>query len=140
MHLRYGFIADHITPGHANKKTVIGIFDLVVAPAFPIKHKTLSLLVRVEGSRLEAGAHRLAIELIDADGQRLGKSQEIRFELKIEGRAYPDAPLGWEFVMEIPDLVLPQAGAYEFTIKVDGRHLGSVPLYAVQARDARLTH
>jgi hypothetical protein len=140
MYLRYGFIADHITPGHANKKTVIGIFDLIVAPAFPTKHKTLSILVKVEGSRIEAGVHRLAIELIDGDAQSLGKSQEIQFELKVEGRAYPDAPLSWEFVMEIPDLVLPRAGTYEFTVKVDGRHLGSIPLYAIQARDAQLTH
>ena len=34
MYLRYGFIADHITPGQANKKIVIGIFDLIAAPPF----------------------------------------------------------------------------------------------------------
>ena len=96
--------------------------------------------MRVEGSRLEAGAHHLVIELIDADGQVCGKSQKIAFDLKPEGRVYPDAPLAWEFVMELPNITLPHAGAYDFAVKIDGRHVGSVPLYAVQARDARLTH
>ena len=58
MYLRYGLIADHIAPGHASKKTVIGIFDIIIAQSFPATHKTLSCGSRVHGSkRAPTGSH-----------------------------------------------------------------------------------
>ena len=77
-----------------------------------------------------AGGRRLAF--VDADFKAIGKPVTGKFNLEEEKIPVEGIPLALEAVMNFQNLHLPKAGAYEFVVKVDGRHLGSVPLYAIK--------
>ena len=130
MYLRYGMLAEYVGPGEGGTKNVIGIFDMVAGPQFPLRHKRMMLFVRIEGHLSEAGTHTLAISFVDADYNRLGGPPEMSLELQPEGRPVPDAPIASEVVLDIQALEIPAPGDYEFAVLVDGRHIGAVPLYA----------
>lgn len=131
MYLRYGVLADTVTPGGGAKKNIIGTFDVIHVRQFPAAHRRLSLVLRIEGHVTEEGKHQLNVDFVDADYRVLG-GVSGEFEVRREGRAVEDAPLASEVALEIENLPLPKEGNYEFAVKVDGRHIGSVPLYVRQ--------
>ena len=132
MYLRYGLLADAVAPGAQGKKNIIGTFTLVYSSQFPCHHPSLSLAIRIEGHLSELGKHHIELAFVDADYMPIGDPVETDFDLDKENIPVEGVPLAFEAVMNIQNLPLPKAGSYEFAVKVDGRHLGSVPLYAVK--------
>ena len=132
MYLRFGLLADAIVMGAAGKKNIIGTFSIVFSAQFPCHHPSLSLVMRIEGNHSENGQHHLEVSFVDADYKEIGKPVNRNFELLLDQVPIPGVPLGFEAVVNITGLPLPKAGSYEFAVKVDGRHIGSVPLHAVQ--------
>ena len=132
MYLRYGLLADAVAPGAQNKKNIIGTFTTILSQNFPCKHTSLSLAFRIEGAHTELGKHHLELAFVDADFKEIGKPVAKDFNLQKEKLPIPGIPLAVELVMEVRGLPLPGPGVYEFVLKIDGRHIGSVPLYVVQ--------
>jgi len=129
MFLRYGILADAITDSAAGKKNIIGTLTVINAVKYPCQHHSIALVLRVEGSRTEEGEHVLEIAFVDADYKPVGPTVKGQFVFKAE-----DVPEGMPFAIEtaftINGLPLEKPGNYEFTVKIDGRHIGSVPLLA----------
>ena len=132
MHVAYALLADTATSGGRGKLNIIGTFNRIWAPDFPSVHGRMALVVRLEGHVTEAGEHTLEIQYVNQDGQEIaGGPPQIPFRLNKENRL-PGAPLSQQVMMEINNLPLPEAGVYEFAIKVDGTYLDSIPLYVQQ--------
>lgn len=136
MYLRYGLLADAVVPGSMGKKNIIGTFHTVFAKKFPCIHPSLSLAVRVEGDASEVGQHNIEFTFVDADYNALGKPVTMQFDLQKEKIPIEGVPAANEVVVTIQSLSLPRAGWFEFVVKVDGRHLGSIPLYAIRLADS----
>lgn len=133
MHLRYGLLADSVAPGAQGKKNIIGTFQAIHAGKFPCVHPSLSLLIRIEGDASETGSHEIEVVFVDADYKAVG--QPVKAEFRLDKGSQPEGmPAFTEAVMNIQNLPLPGAGPYEFVVRVDGRHLGGIPLYAVEAK------
>ncbi len=132
MNLRYGLLADSVAPGPQGKKNIIGTFHAIHAGKFPCRHPSLSLLIRIEGDASETGPHEIELAFVDADFKAVGKPVKVEFRLDKKG--LQGQPPFAEAVMNIQNLPLPKAGPYEFVVRVDGRHLGGIPLYALELK------
>ena len=137
MYVRYALLADGIVPGAGGKKNIIGTFNSIYCPGFPVKFDgRIYLLVRVQGHDSEAGQHTMVVDLVDEIGGRVVKnSARVDFVLDRK-RTLKGTPLSSEVVLEINGLFFPEAGNYDLTIKVDDTYLDSVPLYARLVEDA----
>ena len=132
MYLSYGLLADAVVQGSQGKKNLIGTFTTIYAYKFPCQHPSLSLAIRIEGNNGEIGSHHLELAFVDADYTEIGKPVESDFELENNQFPIEGIPLAFEAVMNIHGLPFPKPGSYEFVVKVDGRHIGSIPLYMVK--------
>ena len=132
MHLRYGLLADAVAPGAQGKKNIIGTFSTMFSATFPFKHPSLSLAIRIEGHVSEVGPHKLELLFVDADFKTIGTVAQGDFNLEKEKVPIDGIPAAVEAVMTIQGLPVPNPGPYEFVVRVDERHLGSIPLYAVK--------
>lgn len=123
MKLRYGLIADAVTPGPGGKKNATGIFTEIWAQTFPCKHPSLSLILAIDADASDVGSHEIEISFVDADYRPQGNPVKATLEIK-DGAVFMDP------VLNVVNLLLRKPGAYEFVVRADGRHLGSVPLSA----------
>ena len=133
MNLRYGLLADSVAPGPQGKKNIIGTFQAIHAGKFPCLHPSLSLLIRTEGDASETGSHEIELLFVDADFKAVGKPVKAEFRLDKASLLQGQPPFA-EAVMNIQNLPLPKAGPYEFVVRVDGRHLGGIPLHALELK------
>ena len=131
MHLRYGLLADSVAPGPQGKKNIIGTFSTVHSTVFPAHHPSLSVAFRIEGTHQELGEHHLEVLFVDADFKTVGTLVQGPFDLSKEQVPIDGIPAAVEAALTLQGLLIPKPGPYEFVIRVDQRHLGSIPLYAV---------
>ena len=128
MFLRYGVLADSVVPGDGGKWNVIGTMNVIQARSWPATHRRLGILLRIEGDYSEIGEHTLQVHFVNALGERISGPPELKISL--EPPTTPGFPLGGEVGVEINNLVIPAAGNYDFAIRIDGRYVDSIPLYA----------
>lgn len=132
MYVKYGILADGVAMS-SGKWTLVGIFNTVWMAKFPKKWVRLSVFVRIEAERREAGDHTAKLDFVDETGQRLADPPELKFSLDPAG-VVEGTPLVAEFVMEVGNLNIPGPGNYDFTVRVDGTYLYSIPLYVRQRK------
>lgn len=105
------------------KASLIGIFQSVVASAFPTElHGVLAIRVAMDAD--EADWVEVSAEL-RRDGTALGDLSMSAFVPP----ATPSQPLrGIDVTVDLEGTELPQPGLYTFEIAVDGRPIATVPL------------
>jgi len=126
MELVLAVLADCANVTGDGKLNIMGIFEQIYAPQFPAAHASMQLVMRLEATPFESGAHPLQVALGDADGREL---------LRVPGQfAVPESRAGENVTVNqifvFNGLVLPQAGRYEFIVSVSENELGRVPLRA----------
>jgi hypothetical protein len=128
MFLRYGILADHVLPAGNGKWNVIGTMNVIRARSWPAVHSRMGILLRIEADHREIGEHTLQIDFVDGMGNQVGTVSEKAFNLKApETEGFP---IGLELGAEIHGLKIPGSGNYDFVVRIDGRYIDSVPLYA----------
>ena len=122
-------LADYALIDQQGKLSVLGIFQHVWVQQFPTVHPRTHLVLRVRGRRTEIGRHALRIRFVDAQGvELLGGEGTVQFGEPPAG--VTDVEAGAVLVFDVP---LPRAGAYAFTITLDGGAETRVPLAATVA-------
>lgn len=133
MYLRYGLLADAVVHGAIGKKNIIGTFSAIQASEFPCIHSSLSIAMRIEGDSSEVGTHSFELGFVDADYRAVVPPLKGRFKLETGKMSIEGISVAVEMEIEVNNLPLPKEGAYEFIVQVNGRHLGSIPLYVVSS-------
>ena len=111
---------------HAGKLNIIGTFDALRALEAPITHPQCAIADRLRFEQVEEGNHRISLTFADEDGNvvmpRFDSSLAVRFSAG-------QRTVTSHFVMVIQQIRLPKFGEYTVDLAVDGRQLGSLPLY-----------
>ncbi len=137
MRLDIGLLADAATEkfGQLN---ILGTFDTIHAPGYPVTHPHCSLVLRIAAHPTETGEHTFRIVLRDSDGRTVKNPQGQ--ELQIDGGLTigPSRAGTWveptvPIVVGFGGLYIPAPDTYTFSVLVDGRHLGDVRFHAVVA-------
>ena len=122
-------IADYASLDAAGKLTVVGAFNRIFVPHFPVKHPSLYVTIRFVAELGETEQQRfLEVFLVDEDYKRLWSTPPIPFKITA-----PQSGVVAEFtpIIAIQQIEFSKPGRYEFKVKVDSEIKGSIPFDVV---------
>lgn len=113
--LRAMLICDYtIRDGETGKVSVIGIFVQIRTPSFPVVHPALCVYVNVDDAE---GEYLMRLDLVRVEDEKTIGTGEMKVEA-------PDRSRPLELVFELRNVVFDRAGAYQFRIVANRRHVG----------------
>ena len=118
MTLQFGLLAEYATVGSGNRLIIVHTFDkLLPTPdkiGQPIGFGVI--VMRVQGSLTDAGAHHMSIILADEDENPMGvELAGDGFELGVTG---PGLPLASQLILPLAPILMPVVGEYKFVVRV----------------------
>lgn len=121
--------ADYANIEQGGKLNVMGIFNDINSPMFPVKRPSMHLVVKLGAELGETNQRRrVTIKLIDEDGAELvNLSRDIDLPPVVGGRL-PE----FNFIVGLNDITFPRPGRYEFVVLVDNDSKGEIPIYLNQ--------
>ena len=124
MQLSFALFADAANLSQEGKLNILGVFDAVQVGAVPTVHPRANLVMRLKGSRTDAGTHTVTLRWINPAGDELWHSM---------GELNVGAPPADTVEMDLPliaavDLPIDRPGSYTMRIALDDRPTASVPL------------
>ncbi|MFH1709273.1 MAG: hypothetical protein ABIF71_15330 [Planctomycetota bacterium] len=110
----------------AGKLNILGTFDTLQVKAMPCVHPHCAIAMRVRFSRIEEGDHKFRIDFVNEDGQPLVPKLEggikVAFAAEVQSTAV-------NLVLGLNNLKIEQPGMYAINLAIDGRQVGSQPLW-----------
>ncbi|GMO47039.1 MAG: hypothetical protein Ta2B_28960 [Termitinemataceae bacterium] len=107
------------------KLTIVGTFDTIISRNFPCVHPQLSVVIRLRFTIGEFSRHEFRIETRDLDGEMCMEGVGGTIEVKGVGNATAVSHL----VFTINNLRIKGQGVVNFILYIDGKEIGSIPLY-----------
>ena len=130
MHLSFALFADGANLSQEGKLNILGVFDAMQVATFPSVHPRAHLVVRLKGTRADAGAHQVVFTWKNPQGKELWNSSgQLDIGAPPPGVSEIDLPL----IAPI-DLPLDMPGTYTMSIVLDGEKQGELRLHV---RDAK---
>lgn len=115
MHLSFAVFADAANLSQEGKLNILGVFDALQVGGFPAVHPRATLVVRLKGTREDAGSHSVRMQWINPKGQEVWSSTgQIDIGVPPNEVLELDLPL----IAQI-DLPLDGPGRYQMTVSVD---------------------
>ena len=129
MKLELFLAADYANITNSGKLNVMGIFRVINASTFPVRHSSMHLVIKLLPELGEYGIVRdLFVKLLDPNGNELvGLSAQVNAP-KPGGGMPPEINV----ILELKDTVFPQPGPYQFVVLVEKDHKGALPIFVNQ--------
>jgi hypothetical protein len=133
MEVELGVIADYALVDQTGKMSVLGIFDVTGAAAFPMVVPRLFVCIRLGSRPVEYGSrHKMRIVLQDADGASVGPTIDGEFVVAPQG-VVQGAPKAYtQLVIALEQLAFQKPGTYSVELAIDAQHKHSIPLQVVK--------
>jgi hypothetical protein len=114
---------------YGGKLTVVGIFDSIFARQIPAVHPHCCVAVKLRFEKIEEGPKKLRLSISDDDGRPVLPPIEIPIQVAMPPEAHTNAI---QVVANIGGMKIDAFGEYSIDLALDGRHEGSIPLFARQ--------
>lgn len=124
MNLEAFLICDAATD-NAGKLNLLGAFDSVFLNDVPATHPHCAVVLRLRFDKSEAGEHTITLHLIDEDGKHA--IQPLEGRLRVHGNM--NATATSNLILNMQGLKLTRFGEMAFHLQIDGKPVGSLPLY-----------
>jgi len=111
------------------KLTIVGTFDTIISRNFPCVHPQLSVVIRIRFDMWEFAAHPFRIEIRDINNEV--NIDPISGTLDVKGVGNSSAVS--HLVFTIGNLHFKSPDAVNFTLFIDDKEIGSLPLYVRSA-------
>lgn len=108
------------------KLNVLGIFDVMVAQDLPFFHPACAVAIRLRFKRIESGAHRVKLDIVDLDGRHAVPSFETT--VNVQSGDDTDSSVA-NMLLNFQQLRFDRYGRYSIDLAVDGRQEGALPVY-----------
>ncbi len=112
------------------KLNVLGAFDALNAPNFPIVHPQCSVAARLRLQRIEGGNHKFTVHFVDDDGKFILPPLDGEFQVDVSDTQRSGSV---NFVLNIQSLKIDHPGEYAVILAVDGREMSRLPLHVQKA-------
>jgi hypothetical protein len=112
------------------KLNVLGAFDSFFLTEVPAVHPHCAVVLRLRMERAEAGEHTITLHLIDEDGKHVMQPLEGRLRVLATQSTTATSNL----ILNMQGLKLTRFGEMAFHLQIDGRPVGSLPLYIRQVQ------
>ncbi len=113
----------------AGKLNLLGAFDTLAVQTLPAVHPYCAVALRMRFRRIEAGPHRIVIHLVNADGQLV--IPPMQGEINIAVQPHQPSAIA-NIILQLQQLKFEATGEYAVNLAVDGRQVGSLPLFVRQ--------
>lgn len=113
-------IQDRLT----GKWTIVGVFDRIMAAAFPVVHSTVAFYIKLGDLR---GRYKIRVEFRDAQDSRIGVIEGPPIEVKENAQTF-------ELGIGLGNVKLEKPGKYQFQLYVNDEFVASTPLDVVQVQ------
>ena len=110
---------------NAGKLTIVGTFDTIISRNFPCIHPQLSVVIRIRFDMWEFSNHPFRIETRDINEET--SMEPISGNLDVRGAGNATAVSHLAFT--IGNLHFKNPGVVNFTLYMDDKEIGSIPLY-----------
>lgn len=117
------------------KLCVLGAFDTLCAPQFPVVHPQCSLAVRLLFAPQDVGRHDLSIQLVDDAGKGIMPAFTPVMEVAFPPGAVPFVTRN--LVLNLQRLRFEQPGVFRFHITMDGEEIIAIPLRVTRFEELR---
>ena len=125
MNVSFALFADAANLSQEGKLNILGVFDALQVATLPAVHPRAHLVVRLKGTRSDAGTHSIAMRWMSPGGQELWSSTgELSIGAPPPGIMEMDLPL----IASI-DLPLDAAGGYTMEIALDDVQHAAIALH-----------
>ena len=114
---------------HAGKLNIIGTFDSLRGFETPVSHPQCAIAGRLRFEQIEEGEHRVVLTFADEDGNIVMPKFDTNLAVQFSAG---QRTITSHFVILIQQIRLPKFGEYTIDLAVDGRQLGSLPLYVTK--------
>ena len=120
MELVLALVCDeaHVTP--EGNLDIVGALHDLYAPGFPARQDHITLVLVLEWGRADQGRFTFTIELVGPDGN---PSLTLSGQTDVDTRPADRAPARTRLVMPLENVVFPEPGVYQFTMRVKGHDL-----------------
>jgi len=112
------------------KLNLLGAFDSIWARAMPAVHAACAVAIRMRFAQTESGEHRVAIHIIDEDGQMAFQPVDGKIQVNVRPE---DGSAVANIVLNIHGLRFEHYGEYSVNLMVDGEEAATLPLFVRQA-------
>ncbi len=120
-------IADAVIQDRMTGKwSVIGLFNRIMAPQFPVMHPTVAIFVKVADAQ---GRYKVKVEFRDSEDRVVSAFEGLELEVKDRGEEV-------EFGLPTHLLPLQRPGRYHFQLHMNGEYLASARLDVVKLEAA----
>jgi hypothetical protein len=111
------------------KLNILGAFDRINGRQFPLTHPHCAIALRVRFDRIEEGAHRVKMNVVDEDGQAIVPGLDGNIAITFPGDVHSVCA---NVVLNINGLKFQKPGQYSIDLAMDGRHEKSLPINVVE--------
>jgi hypothetical protein len=117
------------------KLCVLGAFDTLCAPQFPVVHPQCSLAVRLLFLPKDTGHHQMSIELNDEQGKPVMPAFSPVVDVTFPPGAVPFVTRN--LVLNLQRLRFEDPGVFQFRIALNGTEIISLPLRVTRFEELR---
>ncbi|MBI5055340.1 MAG: hypothetical protein HZB61_01800 [Nitrospirae bacterium] len=118
-------LCDAATDYHG-KLNILGTFDAIWTRQIPAVHPQCAVALRLRFTKIEEGAHKVRINIVDEDGKAvippLDAGVNIQFREALTS-------MSANMILNLQGLKFPKYGEYSIDLAVDGRQEASLPIY-----------
>lgn len=113
------------------KLSMLGAFDTIGTQKMPTVHPQCAIALRVRFDSIERGEHRIAVNVVDADGRHIIPSANGTMNINFpDGQSSGSANL----ILNIHGLKLDRYGEYSIDLAIDGRTESNLPLFVKERK------
>lgn len=133
MHVQLSLVCDEAHMRPDGKMDLEGVFNDLMAPAFPAKQERMVLVTTIEWDRDDEGRHKFKVDLVGPDGR---PSLTVDGHTDVDRRPANRPPPRTRLILPLEDVIFPHAGRYEFRIRVKGKKLRGPSLFVMEGEEA----
>lgn len=126
MNIQVAVLCDAATQDSSEKLNILGAFDAIFAPQFPVLHPQCAVALRVTFVSGDEGNRKMKLNFVNADGRSIMPPIEIPVAV-----TFPDDAhfLTRNFIVNIQGLKFPETGVYSVDVRLDDKSKASIPLW-----------
>lgn len=132
MNIEIAAICDAATAnGMGGRLNILGAFDRIFAPKFPMAIPQCSAAFRIRYQRAEAGQHDLSLVFEDVVGKPIVPPMQSKIPLEPVAQGFDTAAVN--LVLNLQRLPIQRPDKYIVRLAIDNEELISLPLYVLEA-------
>lgn len=133
MDIQIATLCDHAAD-YNGKMVISGTFETLATRSFPVIHPHCCLALRVCVTPEDSGSHKMTINFIDEDGNKIDSKMPLKADFPVE---LPDSIsfLSRNLVLNLQGLKFEKEGVYFVDVAVDEELMTRIPLRVVDANN-----